>query len=421
MSSKDIKNKIKEIFINEYNSLFKDGHLKDIDIIKRSFRQIIDGLIVDKRIQISDEEKDVLIDDLSNDILGFGPINMLLNDPQVTEIMINGSSKVFIERNGKMQLTDIKFEDEEHLMRVIYNMLSPTRRRVDESNPFADLMIPGNCRVNIVLHPISLQGPVVTIRKFSQEINKIEDLIKFGTLNNKMADFLIASIKAKLNIIFAGATGAGKTTTLNVLSNYIPYYERIITIEDTAELFLSQEHVVRMEAKQANIEGRGEITMGDIFKNSLRMRPNRIILGEVRGDEALSLLQALSSGHSGSLAVLHASSPHDAIRRLETMVLSTGLSIPLWVVRSQIASCVDLIIQHEQLADGSRKITKITEVTDYQNEDVSLADLFYFIHEGVDSEGKIYGVFKSAGIKPTCSDKFRKMNVDISSSLFEKD
>jgi len=410
----NLKNFIKQRFINEYGNLLRDEMPREKEKITNILNQIIEKMRNNKEIELSQEEKNELLEDLANDFLAMGCLTELMKDPEVTEIMVNGHKKIFVERGGKMELANIKFEDETQLMHLIHNMLAPTRRRVDESYPYTDVMLGDNSRVNIVLRPISLEGPLITIRKFMQGMQKIEDLTTRDTISEQMGRFLIAAIKAKLNVIFAGATGAGKTTTLNILSNYIAPSERIITIEDAAELHLSQEHVVRLEARPPNIEGKGEISMRDLFKNSMRMRPNRIILGEVRGAEALDLLQSISSGHSGSLSVIHASSPRDVVSRLETMIMMFGATMAAEIVRRQISGSIDLLIQHEQLSDGSRKITHIAAITDYKDKDIIVEDLFSFEQENIDSGGKVIGKFVCSGIKPArIQEKFRKHNLSL--------
>jgi pilus assembly protein CpaF len=325
-----------------------------------------------------------------------------------------------VERGGKKALSNITFDSEQQLMYLIYKILSPTRRHVDESYPFTDVSLKDGSRVNIIIPPLALDGPTVTIRKFLKEINSIDDLVKLGTLDRRMADFLVASIKAKVNIIFAGATGAGKTTTLNALSSYIDKDERIITIEDTAELHLAQEHVVRLESRQQSIEGKGEITIRDLFKNSLRMRPERIILGEIRGAEALDMLQAICSGHRGSLAVLHANSPQEVIYRLETMILTSGLPIAVEAIHRQIAAGINMIIQQEQLSDGSRKISHITQINGLKDSRVVLDDIFKYEIEGLDFDGKIKGKWKATGVTPVFYPLFKKEGIPLSENIFKE-
>jgi pilus assembly protein CpaF len=342
-------------------------------------------------------------------------------DPDVTEIMINGTHNVYVEKHGKKQLTGLKFESDQQLMYVIQKILSPTRRRVDESVPYTDICLPDGSRVNIIIPPLALDGPTITIRKFLKKIINAEDLINLGTLDRRMADFLIACIKGKANIIFAGATGSGKTTTVGVLSSYIGNDERTITIEDTAELHLAQDHVVRLETKAPNIEGKGEITIRDLFRNTLRMRPQRIILGEIRSAEALDMLQAMCSGHSGALSVIHADTPRDVLYRLETMILMSGIPITLEAIHRQIVSSLHLIIQQDQLVDGVRRITRISQVNGLKDGWANLEDIFYYEIEHVDKDGKVHGRFKATGVIPVFYPIFAKRGVALSKEIFNKD
>jgi len=416
----EIKEKIRQYLISgDYLSDKKDRHTVDKEKLKKDICKGIDHVISFDRVALTTEEKEEIVCELMDEMLGFGPLSSLLNDGSVSEIMVNGPDTVYMEKNGTMLLTDIKFDNSRHLMQIIERILAPTQRHVDESSPYVDASLADGSRVNIILPPLSLLGPVVTIRKFSREIAVIEDLLKRGTLTDKMASFLIAAIKAKLNIIFAGATGVGKTTTLNVLSSYIAENERIITIEDTAELRLKQRHVVPLETRQANVEGKGEIPIRELFKNSLRMRPDRIILGEIRGAEALDMLQAISSGHDGALVVLHASSPRDVISRIETMIITSNTSIPLWAIRRQIASAIDLIVVQEQLSDGKRKITHITEVGGMDGEDVVLKDLFSFEIKGVSEEhNSVVGQWRIGGVVPSFYPTFRLLGIALPEDIF---
>jgi len=388
--------------------------------LKKEINRAIDYYVTLERITLAPEEREHLLKELIDEVLGLGPLTPLVSDPAVTEIMVNGPRKVYAERSGKMVLTDIRFENSRHLMQTIEKIMAPTQRRVDESSPYVDCSLADGSRVNIILPPLSLIGPVVTIRKFLGEIAVIEDLVKRDTMTRPMADFLICCIRAKMNIIFAGATGVGKTTTLNVLSAYISGEERIVTIEDTQELRLKQEHVVPLETRQANIEGKGEVAIRDLFKNSLRMRPDRIILGEIRGSEALDMLQAISSGHMGSLAVLHASSPQDVVSRIETMILTTNAAIPLWAIRRQMAQAIDLIVMQEQLIDGQRKVTHLTEVQGVSPEgDVVLRDLFSYEIQGIDENTKsVVGRWRAHGVMPDFFPRFALMGQPLPPEIF---
>jgi len=357
-------------------------------------------------------ERARLISDICDEILGYGPIEPYLKDDSVTEVMVNGPKKIYVERMGKLHLTGAQFHDNTHLMAVIDKIVTPIGRHVDEASPLVDARLPDGSRVNVVIPPLSLIGPCVTIRKFSKNPLSVENLISFGTLDENMAIFLRACVKARLNILVSGGTGSGKTTTLNVLSSFIPPDERVVTIEDAAELRLEQPHVVTLESRPANIEGKGAITIRDLVKNSLRMRPDRIIVGEVRGGEALDMLQAMNTGHDGSLTTAHANSPRDVLSRLETMVLMSGLDLPVRAIRDQISSALDLIIHQERISDGSRKITYITEVQKMEGDVIVLQDLFHFVNTGFDENGKALGHYEPTGLQPQFLPKFKARNVE---------
>jgi len=367
----------------------------------------------------ADVDRKRVIQELINDLTGYGPINPLLLDAEISEVMVNGPYQVYVERGGKVQLTDVKFRDNEQVMHVIEKIVSPLGRRIDESSPMVDARLPDGSRVNVIIPPLALNGPTITIRKFSKDPLTIEDLIKFGTLTKDMSIFLEACVKARLNVFISGGTGSGKTTTLNVLSSFIPNDERIITIEDAAELQLSQEHVVSLEARPANIEGKGAVSIRDLVKNSLRMRPDRIVIGEVRGGEALDMLQAMNTGHDGSLATGHANSPRDMIARLETMVLMAGMELPIKAIRQQISGAIDLIVHQARLKDGSRKIICITEVQGLEGDMVVLQDIFTFNQQGLDKNGKIIGKMLPTGIRPKFYDKLETSGISIPPSVFQ--
>ncbi len=364
--------------------------------------------------------KDRIINSLCSDYLGLGPIQELMDDPEITEIMINGPFNIYIEKNGRKQKTAVRFENEAHLRYIVEKMIRPTGRRVDESYPFVDFALTDGSRVNVILPPLSVGGATVTVRKFLRTIEEVGDLVELGTIDSRIADFFVACIRARVNILFSGATGSGKTTTLEVLSSYIEGWERVITIEDALELNLRQDHVVSLLTRPPNIEGKGEVTPRDLFRNTLRMRPTRIILGEIRGEEAMDYLQALNSGHRGSLAVVHASSPADTITRIETTALYASLNLPTWAIREQIASGIDLIIQHEQLADGSRKITYLTEVEGIKDNQIALRDLFRFEIEEVGEDFKVKGKFKAFGA-PGFLSLFKHQGVKIDEKIFKPD
>ncbi|MBU2044897.1 MAG: CpaF family protein [Candidatus Omnitrophica bacterium] len=371
-------------------------------------------------LDLKDADKEKLIKSLCADYTGLGPIQKLMEDEDITEIMINGPQVVYIEKNGKKSKTDVKFESNDHLRYIVEKMIQPTGRRVDESYPYVDFALENGSRVNVILPPLSVGGATVTIRKFLRSIEAVDDLIKLGTIDERMAEFLVACVRSKANILFSGATGSGKTTTLEVLSSYIDPAERIITIEDALELTLRQEHVVRLLTRAPNIEGKGEIAIRDLFCNTLRMRPTRIILGEIRGEEAMDYLQALNSGHKGSLAVIHASNPQDTLTRLETTALYASLNLPTWAIREQIAYGLDLIVQHEQLMDGSRKITYLTEVQNLNENQVVLQDIFRYQIEGVSEDFIVQGKFKAYG-KPKFMHLFKRKGIKINEKIFNPD
>jgi pilus assembly protein CpaF len=420
MAQQSLKNRVREDFIAKYSSiLFKSaGNKTEVAAVVRN---ILEGILSQPRSPLKEVERDNIINELVDEFSGFGPIEKLMMDPDITEIMINGTQNVYVEKHGKKMLTDMKFDSDQQLMYVIQKILSPTRRRVDETVPYTDVCLPDGSRVNIIIPPLALDGPTITIRKFLRKIVKAENLIELGTMDRKMADFLIACIKAKINMIFAGATGSGKTTTVGVLSSYIANDERTITIEDTAELHLEQDHVVRLETKTPNIEGKGEISIRDLFRNTLRMRPQRIILGEIRGAEALDMLQAMCSGHNGALSVIHANTPAEVMHRLETMILMSGIPITLEAIHRQIASSLHLIIQQDQLSDGSRKITRITQVNGLKDGWANLEDIFVYEITNVVEGGKVSGCFKATGIEPVFYPLFAKRGVNLSKEIFHKD
>ena len=363
-------------------------------------------------------EKARLIADIRDEMLGLGPIEPLLQDDSITEIMVNGPKKVFVERLGKLELTDVQFHDNAHVMNIAERILTPLGRRIDESSPLVDARLEDGSRVNIIIPPLSLTGPTITIRKFSKKPLTVDNLIAFGTIDEKMAEFLRACVKARINILVSGGTGSGKTTTLNVISSFIPERERIVTIEDAAELRLQQENVVTLESRPANIEGEGQITIRDLVRNALRMRPDRIIVGEVRSGEALDMLQAMNTGHDGSLTTAHANSPRDALSRLEAMVLMSGLELPVRAIREQISSAIDLIIQQSRMRDGSRKITHVTEVQHMEGNTITMQDIFCYQQQGYDENGKAIGHYASTGLKPNFLEKFVMNGVELPEDFF---
>ncbi|MDP9443234.1 MAG: CpaF family protein [Actinomycetota bacterium] len=357
--------------------------------------------------------------DIADDILGYGPIEPLLRDPEITEIMVNNPHDIWIERNGRLQRVESQFADEAHLRRTIDKIVARVGRRIDESSPMCDARLPDGSRVNAVVPPLALDGSMLTIRKFSEDPFTVHDLVTFGTLTPATAGLLEACVRGRLNILVSGGTGAGKTTTLNVLSSFIPADERIITIEDAAELRLHQDHVLRLESRPANIEGKGEVKIRDLVKNSLRMRPDRIVVGEIRDAAALDMLQAMNTGHDGSISTLHANSPRDALARLETMVMMAGMELPVRAIREQVASAVDLIIQQTRLKDGSRRITHVTEVVGMEGDIITLQDIFTYDHTlGFDEHGRSLGRLRSMGLRPRFLDKIQHHNVRVDPMLF---
>lgn len=386
--------------------------------IRQQVEEILSGILDGEHIILSRNERNQLTDALMADITGLGPLEILLADDGVSEIMVNGPKKIYVESRGKLTLSDVTFLDDDHAMRVLYRIVAPLGRRVDESSPMVDARLPNGSRVNAVIRPISLIGPVITIRKFSKKPLGPDDLVRFGALTREMMDFLAACVKARINTVVSGGTGSGKTTLLNVLSSFIPSDERLITVENAAELQLQQEHVISLESRAANIEGKGEISINDLIINCLRMRPERIIVGECRGGETLAMLQAMNTGHEGSMTTLHANTPRDAIARIETMCLMGGLDLPLRAIREQVASAIELIIQQARLKDGSRRVTAISEVTGMEGDVVVLQDIFVFEQTGIDERGKIVGSLRPTGVRPRFIDRFEAMNIYLPPNVF---
>lgn len=370
------------------------------------------------RLQLAESLRSQLFRDVLDEMLGYGPIQPLLDDPEINEVMVNGPKQVYIERKGKLIKTNIAFQDNEHVLRVIERIILPLGRRIDSDTPTVDARLPDGSRVNAVIPPVAIDGPSITVRKFASDRLGLKQLIEIGSITENMVEFLRACVIARLNIIVSGGTGSGKTTLLNLLSAFIPEEERIVTIEDAAELQLRQEHIVRLETKPANLDGRGLVTTRDLVRNSLRMRPDRIIVGEVRGGEALDMLQAMNTGHDGSLTTLHSNSPRDALSRLETLVLMSGMELPVKVVREQIASAVDLIVQQSRLTDGSRKVTAITEVVGMEGDTVVLTDIFKFEQTGVSTNGKVIGELKPTGIRPLFGPKLETAGFKLKAEIF---
>ena len=390
----------------------------DIKILKEVVTRISNTVMDEEITLVPQAERRRIIPEVLAEVLGFGPIEPLLKDDTVTEIMVNNAGQVYIERKGKLELTDVTFRDDAHVMHVIEKIIAPIGRRIDESSPMVDARLPDGSRVNAIIPPLALKGPAITIRKFAKEPYQVDDLIRFGTWTQEIADFLKACVEGKLNIIVSGGTGSGKTTTLNILSAFIPSNERIVTVEDAAELQLRQEHVVTLESRPANIEGKGQITMRDLVKNCLRMRPDRIIVGEVRGGEALDMLQAMNTGHDGSLTTGHANSPRDILSRLETMVLMAGMNLPDKAIREQIAAAINLIVHESRFPDGTRKINAITEIQGMEGDIITLQDIFVYEQKGKDENGRVIGRFRPTGIRPKFMDKLINSGIQVSNDIF---
>jgi pilus assembly protein CpaF len=380
--------------------------------------ELLDGVVAELGLTMTKLEKQKLQDSVLHDFLGLGPIESLVNDPSITEIMVNGPNQVFVEQKGKLTLSNVQFESDGQLRRVIDRIVSSIGRRLDESSPMVDARLKDGSRVNVIIPPLALNGAILTIRKFSKTPYMIADLIKFGTITEPMATFVRAAVRSRLNILVSGGTGSGKTTTLNVLSSFIPEEERIVTVEDAAELRLNQDHVVTLESRPANVEGRGRIAIRDLVVNALRMRPDRIVVGECRGGEALDMLQAMNTGHDGSLTTIHANSPHDSLNRLETLVLMAGAELPSRAIREQISSAINVIVQQSRLRDGQRKVIAISEVIGLHGDQIKTQDIFVFKQTGVSEDGKVQGYFTPTGIMPKYFDHMQSSGEGVSKDLF---
>jgi pilus assembly protein CpaF len=417
--------------MNAYQELKSSIHRKLIDRLDLSsvaeispeqlsgiIKTVVEGLIAAEGIPLTRAERERLVVEIQHETLGLGPLEPLLQDPEISDIMVNGAGKVYIEKQGKIHRTEVTFKDDDHLMTIIERIVSKVGRRVDESTPLVDARLPDGSRVNVIIPPLALDGPALSIRRFGIDPLKMENLVANRSLTEEMAKVFDAMVRARLNILVSGGTGAGKTTLLNILSSSVPDDERIVTIEDSAELILQQEHVVRLETRPANIEGKGTVSQRDLVRNALRMRPDRIILGEVRGGEALDMLQAMNTGHDGSISTVHANSPRDALARIETMVLMAGFELPPKAIREQVSSALNVIIQVARLSDGTRKIVKVTEITGMEGDVVVMQDIFVFEKQGLDPEGKVIGQYRATGVRPKFLDTIHTAGIHLGSEMF---
>jgi pilus assembly protein CpaF len=406
--------------VEELGPTLYDRQMSDAELRLRVLEMLEWAVDQEQGLPLTSADRRALLNEIASDVLGYGPIDPLLNDPDITEVMANGPYDIYYEKRGKIVLSDVKFVDEVHLRRIIDKIVGQIGRRVDEATPMVDARLPDGSRVNAVIHPLAIGGPFLTIRKFAVDPYQEADLINFGTITQRVADFARACVRGRLNLLISGGTGSGKTTTLNVMSSYIPGDERIVTVEDAAELQLHQEHVLTLESRPANIEGKGAIAIRDLVRNTLRMRPDRIVVGEVRGAEALDMLQAMNTGHDGSLTTVHSNSPRDTLSRIETMVLMAGFDLPVRAIREQIAAAVDLIIHVSRLKDGTRRVTHVTEVEGMEGEIITLQDIFLFDYGmGVDEDGVYKGRLKATGIRPSFSQDLENQGIRLPADLFD--
>jgi pilus assembly protein CpaF len=410
----DLKNRIQQKLIAELDPSIDITQTSEV---RSTIQEMFETMLVDEQIVLSRNEKRVLFEQIVAEILGYGPLEKYLNVDGITEIMVNGPRQVYVERDGKLQRVNTLFEDDEHLMRIIDRIVAPLGRRIDEGSPMVDARLPDGSRVNAVIPPISINGPTLTIRLFAKIPLTIDNLVEFGSITREAVEFLRACIMARLNIVVSGGTGSGKTTLLNILSNFIPDGERIVTIENAAELQLRQEHVVTLESRPPNVEGRGEVTIRDLVVNSLRMRPDRIVVGEVRSGEALDMLQAMNTGHDGSLTTLHANSPRDALARLETMVLMSGMELPHRAIREQIASALDVVVHTDRMRDGTRKVVSVSEVQGMEGDVITMSEIFRFEQTSIE-DGKVIGRLRPTGLRPKFMYKIREAGIMLPPSIF---
>jgi pilus assembly protein CpaF len=414
----DLRQRVHQFVIEQVGPMLADEHISEHEL-RRLVHEHVNKALVDEKIALSAAERAQLIQDVTDDTIGYGPIDRFLHDPGITEVMVNGPKSVYIERRGKIEPTDVEFVDEGHLRRTIDKIVGQIGRRIDEASPMVDARLPDGSRVNAAINPVAIGGPYLTIRKFSKDPYTVGDLISFGSITPQVAHFVDACVRGRLNVVISGGTGTGKTTMLNVVSSFIPNDERIVTVEDAKELKLLQEHVCTLESRPSNIEGMGEVTIRDLVRNSLRMRPDRIIVGEARGAEALDMLQAMNTGHDGSLTTIHSNSPRDALSRIETMVLMGGIELPVRAIREQMASALDLIVHLTRLRDGTRRVTNVCEVLGMEGDTVVMQDLYLFDYGmGIDEDGRFLGRLKSTGIRPKFSDRLGDLGISLEPELF---
>jgi pilus assembly protein CpaF len=414
----ELRQRVHHLLIDELGPMLYDRRVGEEEL-RRQLQEQLKVILSREKVPLSGSDRAQLVQDVTDDVLGYGPIDSLLNDPEVTEVMVNGPNRVYVERGGKITLTPSSFVDEAHLRRIIEKIVAQIGRRVDESTPMVDARLPDGSRVNAIIAPLAIGGPFLTIRKFSKDPYTVEDLINFGSFSRPVAKFLEACVKGRLNIIVSGGTGTGKTTCLNVLSSFIPSDERIVTVEDAKELQLHQDHVLPLESRPPNIEGKGEVRIRDLVRNSLRMRPDRIVVGECRGGEALDMLQAMNTGHDGSLTTVHANTPRDTLSRIETMVLMAGMDLPVRAIREQMASAIDVIVQLTRLRDGTRRVTHVSEVQGMEGDVIVLQDIFLFdFGMGVDDNGRFQGHLKSTGIRPKFAERLADHGIRLGPEVF---
>ncbi|MGL6211994.1 MAG: CpaF family protein [Paracoccaceae bacterium] len=418
------KERLTELKVTIHRRLLEDLNLSALESateqnLKQEIASLASEALDEMSVALNKDDRIALNQELYDEVMGLGPLEPLLKDDTINDILVNGPKRIFVERAGKLELSDVTFRDERHLLRIIDKIVSAVGRRVDESNPYCDARLGDGSRFNCMIPPIAVDGSLVSIRKFKKDKLRIQDLVTFGAFTDEMAAYLQAAVSCRLNIIVSGGTGSGKTTTLNALSSFIDNHERVLTIEDTAELQLQQVHVGRMESRPANVEGKGAVTQRDCLRNALRMRPDRIIVGETRGEEVIDMLQAMNTGHDGSMTTIHANNPRDAISRLENMVAMAGIEMPLKAVRSQVASAVNLIVQASRLQDGTRRMTSVTEITGMEGEVISMQEVFRFERLGIESSGRIIGRFNATGIRSSYSDRFRQWGFDLPASIYE--